>query len=264
MKGFDEEPEETEMQEACESDAELECDLSRELARESLDSSLVDMDVSPMKLHAVASHSKVSYGKRKLKQVQAKLKEQEASLQKKVAEVIDVMPEDVDVKDKDQHQNIKVIQQKAEDLDVLVQLMKDKLNVSNRQRKIQILTIAPRSWSIQKTKEEFQVSEYLVRQARKLALEKGILELPDQKRGKAVTEEVKNYVTSFYTDDEFSRQMPGKKDFVSMGKKVHMQKRLLLFDLKELYSAFKKHYPNINIGFSKFCSLRPKWCILVG
>ena len=38
-----------------------------------------------MKLHAVASHSKVSYGKRKLKQVQAKLKEQEESLQKKVA-----------------------------------------------------------------------------------------------------------------------------------------------------------------------------------
>ena len=264
LKDFDEEPDEMEMQEACESDAELECDLSKELVRESLDSSLVDMDVSPMKLHAVASHSKVSYGKRKLKQVQAKLKEQEESLQKKVAEVIDVMPEDLDVKEKDQHQNIKVIQQKAEDLDVLVQLMKDKLKVSNRQRKIQILTMAPRSWSIQKTKEEFQVSEYIVRQARKLASEKGILELPDQKRGKAVTEEVKNYVTSFYSDDEFSRQMPGKKDFVSMGKKVHMQKRLLLCDLKELYSAFKKHYPNINIGFSKFCSLRPKWCILVG
>ena len=58
--------------------------------------------------------------------------------------------------------------------------------------------------------------------------------------------------------------MPGKKDFVSMGKKVHMQKRLLLCDLRELYSAFKKNYPNINIGFSKFCSFRPKWCILVG
>ena len=43
--------------------------------------------------------------------------------------MIDVMPEDLDVKEKDQHQNIKVIQKKAEDLDVLVQLMKDKLKV---------------------------------------------------------------------------------------------------------------------------------------
>ena len=75
----------------------------------SLDSSLVDMDVSPLKLHAISLHSEVSYGKRKLKQVQAKLKEQERSLQKKVAAVINVMPEDLDVKDKDQHQNIKVI-----------------------------------------------------------------------------------------------------------------------------------------------------------
>ena len=95
-----------------------------------------------------------------------------------------------------------------------------------------------------KTKEEFQVSEYIVRQARKLASAKGIFELPDQERGKAVTEEVKNYITSFYSDDELSRQMPGKEGFVSMGKKVHMQKRLLLCDLKELYSAgFTNQWP---------------------
>ena len=43
-----------------------------------------------------------------------------------------------------------------------------------------------------------------------------------------------------------------------------MQKGLLLCDLKELSSACKKHYPDVKIGFSKFCSLRPKWCILVG
>ena len=69
--------------------------------------------------------------------------------------------------------------------------MKEKLNVSNRQRKIQILAMASQSWSMQNTKEEFQVSEYLVRQARKLASGKSTLELPDQKRGKTVTEEVK-------------------------------------------------------------------------
>ena len=43
-----------------------------------------------------------------------------------------------------------------------------------------------------------------------------------------------------------------------------MQKRLILCNLKELYEAFKSAYPQLKVGFSKFCSLRPKWCILAG
>ena len=30
----------------------------------------------------------------------------------------------------------------------------------------------------------------------------------------------------------------------------------------KLYSAFRGNYPNIKIGFYKFCTLRPKWCVL--
>ena len=26
----------------------------------------------------------------------------------------------------------------------------------------------------------------------------------------------------------------------------------------------KDEHPNVNIGFSKFCALRPKWCVLAG
>ena len=37
-----------------------------------------------------------------------------------------------------------------------------------------------------------------------------------------------------------------------------------LCNLQELYTAFKEKHPNVNIGFSKFCALRPKWCILAG
>ena len=37
-----------------------------------------------------------------------------------------------------------------------------------------------------------------------------------------------------------------------------------LCDLQELYTAFKEKHPNINIEFSKFCTLRPKWCVLAG
>ena len=35
-----------------------------------------------------------------------------------------------------------------------------------------------------------------------------------------------------------------------------------LRNLQELYTAFKEKHPNVNIGFSKFCALRPKWCVL--
>ena len=58
--------------------------------------------------------------------------------------------------------------------------------------------------------------------------------------------------------------MPGKKDFVSIKKNVHKQKRLLLCNLNELYALFKEQNPEVKIGFSKFCTLRPKWCVTVG
>ena len=50
--------------------------------------------------------------------------------------------------------------------------------------------------------------------------------------------------TEFYCDVEYSRQMPGSKDYVSIGRNVHMQKRLLLCDLKEIYAAFKQEHPD--------------------
>ena len=37
-----------------------------------------------------------------------------------------------------------------------------------------------------------------------------------------------------------------------------------LCNLQELYTASKEKHPNINTGFSKFCTLRPKWCVLDG
>ena len=37
-----------------------------------------------------------------------------------------------------------------------------------------------------------------------------------------------------------------------------------LCNLQELCAAFKEKHRNVNIGFSKFCVLRPKWCVLAG
>ena len=38
----------------------------------------------------------------------------------------------------------------------------------------------------------------------------------------------------------------------------------VICNLQELYTAFKEKHPNVNIGFSEFCALTPKWGILAG
>ena len=61
--------------------------------------------------------------------------------------------------------------------------------------------------------------------------------------------------------------MPEKKDFVSVSKGMHKEKIYnlkSLCNLQELHTAFKEKHSNMNIGFSKFCALRPKWCVLAG
>ena len=65
-------------------------------------------------------------------------------------------------------------------------------------------------------------------------------------------------------EDELSRQMPGKKDYVSIAKGDHKQKHLVLCNLREIYAAFKEKYSNVKLGFSKFCIFQPKWCVLAG
>ena len=75
-------------------------------------------------------------------------------------------------------------------------------------------------------------------------------------------------VVAFYESEENSKQLPGKKDFKSViqedGRRLHVQKKLVLMNLSELYASFKEKYPHEKIGFSKFASLRPQHCVLAG
>ena len=71
-------------------------------------------------------------------------------------------------------------------------------------------------------------------------------------------------VQDFYSSDEASRAMPGKKDYVSVGRKVHRQKQLILCNLKEAYEQFKAQHPGVKLGFSTFATLRPIECVLAG
>ena len=60
-----------------------------------------------------------------------------------------------------------------------------------------------------------------MRTARDLKKERGILSIPDARKGSTITEDTKAAILSFYQDDGYTRLMPGRKNSVSIGRKVH-------------------------------------------
>ena len=149
----------------------------------------------------------------------------------------------------------------------MLRQLKEKFHTSSsRSEKIQVLTVLPMGWSIRRVQDEFEASDYMVRRAKELVRQKGILSTPDLCHGHPLSSATTELVHSFYNND-VSRMMPGKKYFISVrGEegRVHIQKRLVLTNLKEVYLLFKERFPTEKIGFSKFAELRPKHCILAG
>ena len=80
--------------------------------------------------------------------------------------------------------------------------------------KIQVLTVLPKSWTRSKVVEEFGVSEYMVRKAKKLVSEKGIMSTPNPRLGKVLPKTTADLIDTFYYSDKISKIMPGKKDCV--------------------------------------------------
>ena len=155
-----------------------------------------------------------------------------------------------------------------DDGEEMIEQLKEKFRTTTQKGdQLQILSVLPKSWSVKKLQEDFCVTSYMARQSKTLVKEKGILSLLDPKRGPSQPLQTVQLVCEFYQSDEVSRVMPGKKDFASVkeqGNRIHVQKRLMLGNLKEVYHEFKSQFPNEKIGFSRFAALRPKQCILAG
>ena len=92
------------------------------------------------------------------------------------------------------------------------------MKTASYSEKIPILTRIPDKWSQEYASKQFDVSEYLIKDetARELKKVGGILAKPAHKNGKTLSQETLSLVQSFYEDDEYSRQMPGSKDYVSI------------------------------------------------
>ena len=121
--------------------------------------------------------------------------------------------------------------------------MREKLKTPLYPEKIQILTLIPDKWSQEYASKQFDGSEYSIRTAHELKKVGGILAKPAPQKGKILPQETLDLVQSFYEDNEYSLQMPGKKDYVYIGRNVHKQKGLVLCNPSELYSALRDKFP---------------------
>ncbi|XP_062705603.1 uncharacterized protein LOC134287568 [Aedes albopictus] len=157
---------------------------------------------------------------------------------------------------------------KVEAYDEIIMQLKDKFNhpTTDRSEQIKILSVLPKSWSVNKITREFNAPMYMARQVKDLVDEQGILCTTEKRRGHGIDDDTKQIVREFFDDNDISRPMPGTNDFVSEvrnGKKQQVQKRLLMMSLKEAYMIFVDMYKTVNIGFTVFTQLRPKHCILL-
>lgn len=153
------------------------------------------------------------------------------------------------------------------DTSILRTLQETFNTTDNRTKKIKILTIF-RHWSYSKIELTFpSATRHMITVAKNIAAEKGILSDTNPKSYPSLDKVTENNIVSFYQSDDNTQSMPGKKDFVSVkvnNRRIHVQKRLLLNNLNELFKSFKEMYPTVKCSFSKFASLRPKNCILAG
>ena len=118
--------------------------------RDVMNSTLNELELTPFKVHAVPGHMKVAHGKWKLAQAKNEVS-------KRLATILNVQQSELESTDNSIEVDLEQdMNQKANDLDKLVELMKEKLKVSNKREKIQILTLTPESWSLRKTAKEFK------------------------------------------------------------------------------------------------------------
>lgn len=135
--------------------------------------------------------------------------------------------------------------------------------------KIHVLSVLPKSLTRKWITEKFNLpSDSMPRLVKRLVKEKEILPSPAPKLGHGYSQEELQVIQKYYEGDSNSVYMlPDKSHYFSVkigNEKVRMQKRLLLCNLKELHGAFLKEHPQIPISFSKFASLRPRYCVFAG
>lgn len=112
----------------------------------------------------------------------------------------------------------------------------------------------------------FGVSKYLMRHAKKLVAEKGIMSSPNPKCGRSLPAHIEEEIKHFYPYDEISRVMPGKKKTSFLLSRFKEESKCISRTgfFNATLGEFKQCHPDLKIGFIKFAMLRPRECVLAG
>ncbi|CAH0563100.1 unnamed protein product [Brassicogethes aeneus] len=100
-----------------------------------------------------------------------------------------------------------------------VKEIKETIPTLDYENKINIISLAPKSWSLKRVASEFNIFEKTVRTAGNLSKEHGIFPKSRQinlKGRTSISEEVHTTVLDFYQQDDVSRLCPGAKEFTSV------------------------------------------------
>ncbi|KAK0174329.1 hypothetical protein PV327_010113 [Microctonus hyperodae] len=89
----------------------------------------------------------------------------------------------------------------------LSELKKFNDNNTSRSSRVQILTLMPSSWSVQKIIDVMGATKHMVQIAKKLVAEKGILATPAKKIGRELSAELLFPVMNFHNYDVFENEL---------------------------------------------------------
>ncbi|XP_065647991.1 uncharacterized protein LOC136077703 [Hydra vulgaris] len=172
--------------------------------RQDINEELENFNISPLESHSKSSKHILSEGKRKV----ARINEMVSNLTRKTESQFNA-PSILCYEPND-------IKKKAENFDEIMSLIKEKILCSDKRTIVQLLTLAPPSWSILEVQNNFAVTEYQAKKARQLFNKKGLLAISPLYKGKVLQKEIEDSVKLFYDSSDLCRTMPGKKDYVSI------------------------------------------------
>lgn len=168
----------------------------------------------------------------------------------------------------DESEKLATLQKKADWFDEIFDELKKKCTqTTSREEKYLCLTVLPETMTSLFIEKNFNVSNSMVSESRKLRKLKGVLSVSAMKiASKKIDANTSKSVREFFEDDDTSLSMPGYRDCISMyvdGKRTRVQKRMMLSTLHEAYRRFVSVNGKL-LSFASFAKLRPKNCVFPG
>ena len=117
--------------------------------------------------------------------------------------------------------------------------------------KMQILTSLPDSWSVNKICNMFGCSRYHAEKSKELRQKRGPLSTFDRNQKDSFSESEQKVVADFYNNDAISRMMPGMRDckiIQNQNEKIYVQRKLVLYTLREAHQLFQMDHPETKSG----------------